>query len=471
MSYADAAKGDSSRSSGNSSRENAYGKFFNGKLLVCMVHGFCCEDVADALHKLGMLRVVTGIQTLDYNRRIDVEISNESVRSKILRDGLLIKYHTVTFSQHGSKDATRVYVHQLPLDIPEQEVRAAFETYGSIGRVQPKVMSYHGKRILNGEWCLHFTRLAKQIPSYVSVRGWTAYVNYRGQPKTCRICDGRGHIARDCPTRNDNGDQEKPKNMDVHDQPPQSEENPEKPGETAAADRVFENAMIEDCQIPTSAEPGQDQDGQERKTQSQAWADSPEENPFEVSSKKPQDDSSSEPATPRSVQRQIFGTDTEISDDEPASSQSIWGDDSTASPKPEVKKPVLFCPRCKVNSHSEEECMASVIEEANKKAFSTGVGKKGKKNNVTFKKFKSDLELVVLRGKNTDGVQYVREMGDRIEAFALYLFLIFGDYTCADRGEIRMSGNQEVMDLWRWCSKSMDKTAAKDRLSTIPGHL
>ena len=466
MSYASAAKNGTSGSSGRSSKENTHGKFFNEKLVVCMVNGFGCEDVADALQRLGLLRFVTGIQTLDFNRRIGVEVNEEGVKSSILTKGLVVKGHTVTFSQHGSKDATRVYVYQLPLGISEHEVRRTFETYGNIGRIQPNITSYHGRRLLNGQWCLHFNRITDHIPSYVTVRGWKAYVSYRGQPKTCRICDGRGHIARDCPLHKDNEEQEKTENMDAQDQPPQKEENHEKPGESAPADRVFEKVTVEDCQIPTSVEPAQAQDSQEK--QSQAWADSPEENPFDVGSEKPQEDSSSEPATPRSIQKQIFGTDTEISEDESQGSQSIWGDDiKEDSPKSEAKKPVMFCPRCKVNSHSEEECTASVIKEANKKALSTRGGNKGKDNKISFKKFTSDLELVVMRGRNTDGVQYILEMGSRKEAYALYLIHTFGEYTRADRKEFHMAVGREVMDLWRRYSKSMDKTAAEDRLRTI----
>ena len=416
--------------------------------------------------------MISGIQTLEFGKWIAVEINDEGVKNEILTNGLVLKNCTRTFQQHKRRDTIKVFVNQLPLGITQDEVRTTFGKYGHIARLWPVKKYYHETPISNGDWCLLFDVLKEPIPSYVNVRGWTAYVTYHGQAKTCRICHNRDHIARDCPTRNNSKGQDQPENMDVHDQPPRNEENPEKPGETTPADRVFKNATIEDCQILTSAEPGQDHDGQERKTRSQAWADSPEENPFEVDSKKPQDDLSSEPATPRSIQKQIFGMDTEISDDEPAISQSIWGDNiRETSPKPEDKKLVLFCPRCKVNSHSEEECTASVIKEANKKALSTGAGKKGKKNSVTFRKFESDLELVVMRGKNTDGVQYILEMGDRKEAYALYLLIIFGDYTRADRNELRMSGNREVMDLWRRYSKSMDKTAAEDHLHTIHSHL
>ena len=74
-----------------------------------------------------------------------------------------------------------------------------------------------------------------------------------------------------------------------------------------------------------------------------------------------------------------------------------------------------------------------------------------------------------MRGRNSDGVQYILEMDDRKEAYALYLLLTFGDFTRADRKDVRMSGNQDVMDLWRRYSKSIDKTAAEDRLRTIHG--
>ena len=408
------------------------------------------------------------MQTLDFGKWIAVEIDNEKARNKILTKGVVIKNHTRYFQQHRTRDITKVFVNQLPLGISQDDVRATFSDYGHIHKFWPVKKPYYDRQLCNGDWCILFDVLRESIPSYVNVRGWNAYVTCQGQAKTCRICHNTDHLARDCPTRKNNQDQDQPENIDVPDQPPQNASEPEDQSETAPNDRVMENVTVEDCQIPTSVEP----DAQERETQSQAWADSPEENPFEVGSKKPQDDSSSEPATPRSIQKQIFGMDTEISDDEPASSQSIWGDDITkASPKPEVKKPVLFCPRCKVNSHSEEECMASVIKEANKKPFFPTPVESAKKNSVTYRKFRSDLELVVMRGKNTDGVRYILEMGDREEAYALYLFSIFGDYTRAEHKDVHMMGNQEVMDLCRRYSKSMDETAAEDRLHMIHSQL
>ena len=248
------------------------------------------------------------------------------------------------------------------------------------------------------------------------------------------------------------------------DQPPQNASETEDQSKTAPNDRVMENVTVEDCQIPTSVEP----DAQERETQSQAWADSPEENPFEAGSEKPQDDSSSEPATPRSVQRQIFGTDTKISDDEPSISQSIWGDNITdCSSKPEIKDPVVYCSLCRDNSHPEEGCTASIIKKAIKKALSTGDSKKTGKGKITYRKCKSDLGLVVMRGRNTESVQYILELKERELAYAMYLLFTYGDYAGAENNDFLTSGNRVVMDHWKRLSRTMDKFAAEDPLHEI----
>ena len=248
------------------------------------------------------------------------------------------------------------------------------------------------------------------------------------------------------------------------DQPPQNASEPEDQSETTPNDRVLENVTVEDCQIPTSVEP----DAQEQETQSQAWADSPEENPFEAGSEKPQDDSSSEPATPKSVQRQILGTDTEISDDKPSISRSIWGDNITdCSSKPEIKVLVVYCSLCRDNSHPEEGCTASIIKKANKKALSAGDSKKTGKGKITFKKFKSDLDLVVMRGRNTDSVQYIWELKESELTYAVYLFFTYGDYARAEKCDFLMLGNRVVMDHWKRLSKTMDKSAAEDHLREV----
>ena len=143
---------------------------------------------------------------------------------------------------------------------------------------------------------------------------------------------------------------------------------------------------LEDCQTTSILEKGD----QQEVTKPEAWADSTEENDEcgNVSSEKPQEDLMSEPATPRTVQKQIFGTDTELSDVEPASVLSIWGDDVTkSSSKSTAKKPITYCTLCRTDSHSEKECIDSRFVQVDKKKFSMGDSKKSKQG----KSVKSDF--------------------------------------------------------------------------------
>ena len=105
--------------------------------------------------------------------------------------------------------------------------------------------------------------ISKAIPSYVTVCGWNAYITYRGQAKTCRICHNTDHLAKDCPIGR-NCDQ--PENMDVPDQESEKEPESENTTKTTSNDRVLEKVTIEDCMIPTSVEPGVLQDAQEPET-------------------------------------------------------------------------------------------------------------------------------------------------------------------------------------------------------------
>ena len=456
MSYADATKKGSSSSYGNSSGDKNLGKYFNDKLLICHKDNFTCEDVAEAMDKKGYFDQIIGLQTLGFGRTIGIEIAEVSVINELLVHGLVIKGNHRTFWLHKRREGIKVYVHQLPLGITQLEVRRAFGKYGKISNVMATQKVYRNRSIANGDWCVYFVGLNEAIPSYVAVRGWYAYTTYRGQVKTCRLCHSSDHLAKDCP-KNRNRNQAE----DAPNQEPQKERQPEDITEDMASDIVLEKVTVEDCQTPTSVEPEGQQITQEPETRSQAWADSPEENPFEVGSEKPQEDSSSEPATPTSVQGLIFGTDTEISEDESPVSQSIWGDNM------EVKKPTVYCPQCREDSHSEEECTASIIDKANKKALSTEDRKKRNKGKVTFKQFTNHLDLVVMRGNNTDEVQYIRELSEGDQVFALYLLFTYGDYAGAQHRDFPVSENQDVMELWRRLSRTMDKTAAEERLLGI----
>ena len=147
--------------------------------------------------------------------------------------------------------------------------------------------------------------------------------------------------------------------MDVHEQSASYQPVPENHEKSEPGERTLDKFVtVEDCLTPSSLDPEVQQEKQESEEQSQAWADSPEAEVNTVGSEKPQEeeDSISEPATPRTVQKLIFGTDTELSEDEPASVLSIWGNDAVEEPKESaVKEPTTYCPRHREYSHSKVE--------------------------------------------------------------------------------------------------------------------
>ena len=67
-----------------------------------------------------------------------------------------------------------------------------------------------------------------------------------------------------------------------------------------------------------------------------------------------------------------------------------------------------------------------------------------------------------------DGLQHILKSSDYNNACALYLLLTYGDYPQAQHREFALSGNRDVMDLWRRHSKKgMDKSTAEDHLHEI----
>ena len=73
-----------------------------------------------------------------------------------------------------------------------------------------------------------------------------------------------------------------------------------------------------------------------------------------------------------------------------------------------------------------------------------------------------------MRGKRTDELQYILQLNNSGNVFALYLLFTYSNYAQAQHREICMSGNREVMDLWKCHSeRGVDKNAAEDLLREV----
>ena len=94
-----------------------------------------------------------------------------------------------------------------------------------------------------------------------------------------------------------------------------------------------------------------------------------------------------------------------------AQATQAWADAKDEAKRKAGLKPC--CPLCRTDSHTEGQCVAARIRQACKRKSSAGednkpgnVSLRKKKN---FKRFKHDLQQVVLQGKNMGDVQYVLE--------------------------------------------------------------
>ena len=114
--------------------------------------------------------------------------------------------------------------------------------------------------------------------------------------------------------------------------------------------------------------------------------------------------------------------------------------------------------------------MSALIKQINKKKHTdTEYSKPGndsiEKRN-TFKRFKQDLEQVVLKGKITGGLQYVLEIDNSASICAYYLLSIYSDYAGrhSQDGEC-MADNTEVMELWqKFSGEGLDKESTEEHL-------
>ena len=190
MSYADAAR----------SGSNGQGRYINKNMLVCQTERFTYEEIAEALHSYGYWKAVTGFQRLDFHHRYVVVFNSPVLRDRLVDSGLSVKGFILDFVYYGTKPI-KVSMSHLPLGVDYEEIRDDLEAYGPIASYRRVTKVIQGRQIDTGERIIFYITLVDDIPSYMFLKGWQVAFKYAGQPKTCRLCQGEGHFARDCPSR------------------------------------------------------------------------------------------------------------------------------------------------------------------------------------------------------------------------------------------------------------------------------
>ena len=90
-----------------------------------------------------------------------------------------------------------VYLRDLPVEVPDEPVRAFFRKFGVLHSLSPQ---FHPgwPDVKNGIRVAKVT-LVKDLPSSVRIAGFDARLWYQGQPQSCPVCRQFGHRVLDCP--------------------------------------------------------------------------------------------------------------------------------------------------------------------------------------------------------------------------------------------------------------------------------
>ena len=183
-------------------RTHAQEKYFNPDMVVCFAEKIAYERIVEELNKQGYWKTRNVFQKLDFYRRYGFVFSDPNLRDKLVVNGLDIDGVHVNFGYHTQRNyLTRALVSKVPAGVSNDDICLSLNRYGDILSVQQVTKVLFGKKFDTGDRVVIFKKIHKDIPSYVTIRGWKAFIMYRGQPKTCRSAEKLAILPRIAPKR------------------------------------------------------------------------------------------------------------------------------------------------------------------------------------------------------------------------------------------------------------------------------
>ena len=197
-------------------------------MVVCFANGIEYEALAKVLNGKGYWKKVIGYQRVDFNRRYALVLKNDRTRDLLVEQGINVDGVHINFAYHRRKEDARirVFVSQLPIGIKLHQINDVFNAYGVIHNISKIEKVIEASKIDTGDRVVCFTKIARNSPSYVFIKGRQSFIRYRGQIQTCRICGDIDHLARDCPRAKRQNKPCQPSNPDT---PIETQETPKPP--------------------------------------------------------------------------------------------------------------------------------------------------------------------------------------------------------------------------------------------------
>ena len=123
-------------------------------------------------------------------------VRSSAYREELLSSDFLFEDTPIPVTP-ADRPTISVYLRDLPVEISDDSVRSALESFGDVFSVRSTVYKDFPS-IRNGTRVLLMS-VKQPIPSSVNVLGFTCRMWYPGQPAFCSICRQSGHLPRACP--------------------------------------------------------------------------------------------------------------------------------------------------------------------------------------------------------------------------------------------------------------------------------
>ena len=125
-----------------------------------------------------------------------VTVRSSAYREELLSSDFMFEDTPIPVTP-ADRPTISVYLRDLPVEISDDSVRSALESFGDVFSVRSTVYKDFPS-IRNGTRVLLMS-VKQPIPSSLNVLGFTCRTWYPGQPAFCSICRQSGHLPRACP--------------------------------------------------------------------------------------------------------------------------------------------------------------------------------------------------------------------------------------------------------------------------------
>ena len=125
-----------------------------------------------------------------------VTVRSSAYREELLSSDFMFEDTPIPVTP-ADRPTISVYLRDLPIEISDDSVRSALESFGDVFSVRSTVYKdfpsiRKGTRVL-------LMSVKQPIPSSLNVLGFTCRTWYPGQPAFCSICRQSGHLPLACP--------------------------------------------------------------------------------------------------------------------------------------------------------------------------------------------------------------------------------------------------------------------------------